>query len=177
MSTQVTLIFCDAYNIYDKWNDYAFTFYNDQSGCINRITSSPKSEVIFLITSVTYATDMLPEINDLRQLNSIFIYSIEEEYETEGNLLNKYSKIIGYIQLQDLFSSIKKSRGYAIKKIEAFKFYEQHQKSTRQLSNEAGSFLWLRLFKDVNLKLPHDEQAKQEMIEKLRECYHNDNKQ
>ncbi|UJR08021.1 hypothetical protein I4U23_012299 [Adineta vaga] len=63
------------------------------------------------------------------------------------------------------------------KNSESFKFYKQNQKSIRDLSKEAGSFLWLRLFKDVILKLPHDEQAKQEMIEKLKECYHNDNQQ
>ena len=165
-------------NICDGFNDYPVTFFNGQQNCIDYVRSRSKSEIIFLITSIAYAIEILPQINDLRQLDSAFIYSNEEEYKTNEDCLDKYLKVIGvYFQLEDLYASIQKNIEYATKNIESFKFYEQHQKSTRQLSQEAGSFLWLRLFKDVILKLPHDEQAKQEMTEKLKECYHNNNKQ
>lgn len=64
--------------------------------------------------------------------------------------------------------SIDENIDLAIKQVDSFKFYEQHQRSTRDLSRESDSFLWWRLFKDLILKLPHDEQAKQEMIDKLK---------
>ncbi|CAF3947148.1 unnamed protein product, partial [Rotaria sordida] len=121
------------------------------------------------------AIEILPAINSLRQLDSVFIYSIEEKDE---NFLDKYSKIIGIFDQQiDLFRSIEENTDLAIKQVESFKFYEKNQKSTRELSKESGSFLWLRLFKDIVLKLPHDEQSKQEMIEKLNEIYRNNNRQ
>ncbi|CAF2705200.1 unnamed protein product [Rotaria sp. Silwood2] len=142
------------------------------------INSTPTSEIIFLISSSLCALEILPMIKDLRQLDSAFIYSIEHEPKIHEKVFDKYSKIIGiFYQLEDLFQSIRDNIDLVIKQIETFKFYEKHQKSTRELSKEFGSFLWLRLFKDIVLQLPHDEQAKQEMIDKLKEYYCNNNKQ
>ncbi|CAF1485112.1 unnamed protein product, partial [Rotaria sordida] len=149
----------------------------DQQSCADYIVSRSKHEIIFLITSLTGAIGTLPIINNLRQLDSVFIYTNEEEEEEEVKMfLNEYSKIIGiFSQQTDLYQCIEENIDLALKQVESFQFYEQRQKSTRELTKESGSFLWLRLFKDIVLKLPHDEQSKQEMIEKLKEIYRNNN--
>ncbi|CAF1300973.1 unnamed protein product [Rotaria sordida] len=165
-------------DVYNQCNDILFTFHHDQQSCIDFIKSTPKSETIFFVSSASYVGEILPLINDFRQLNSIFIYSIDQEHKVGENMFDKYSKIIGiFDKFEDLFQSIHDHIDLVNKQIETFKFYEKHQKSTRQLSKEFGSFLWLRLFKDVILQLPHDEQAKQEIIEKLKEYNRNNNKQ
>ncbi len=68
------MIWCDTEDISGKCNGYAFTFCDDQQNCINYIKSISKTEVIFLITTIPHAMEILPEINNLRQLNSVFMY-------------------------------------------------------------------------------------------------------
>ncbi|CAF1369806.1 unnamed protein product [Rotaria sordida] len=177
MTTYITLIFYDINSIKEDicngFSKYPCIFFDDQQNCIDYIVSKSKSETLFLIISMVSAIEILPNIHGLRQLDSVFIYS---NGENDEKLLNKYSKIIGFFsQETDLFQTIEENIDLTIKSIESFKFYEKHQKSTRELTKESGSFLWLRLFKDVVLKLPHDEQAKEEMINKLKEYYHNNN--
>ncbi|UJR20180.1 hypothetical protein I4U23_023312 [Adineta vaga] len=165
-------------NVYHHLTNSIFHYYNDQLKCVGYISSLLKSEIIFLISSPSSIVEILPEIHGLRQLDTVFIYSREHDYRIEKDFLDKYSKIIGiFDRLADLFQSIEENFDLAKKQSESFRFYEQHQKSTRDLSNESGSFLWLRLFKDMILKLPHDQQAKQEMIDKLKEFYRNNNHQ
>ncbi|CAF4481319.1 unnamed protein product [Rotaria sp. Silwood2] len=162
-------------SITKEFKDYAIFSFVDQQLCLDYIKSVPKTDTIFLILSCTDTIEILCIIHDLRQLDSVFIYSSEQQYE---DLLEKYSKIIGtFNQYIDLIQSIQDNIDLAVQQSESFRFYEQRQKSTRDLSKEAGAFLWLRIFKDVVLNLPHDKQAKDEMIEKLRLYYRNNKKQ
>ncbi|CAF1449040.1 unnamed protein product [Adineta steineri] len=182
MTTRTKIVWYDINNIqediYNKYNDYTFQFYNDTKKCIDYIKSINKSEAVFLVLSPLSALEILPHIHESRQLDSVFIYLNTHDVKIDESLLDKYSKIIGiFYDFQRLFQCIEETIDLAMKNVESFKFYEKHQKSTRELSKEFGSFLWLRLFKDVILKLPHNEEAKQEMIAKLKECYHNNNRQ
>ncbi|CAF1233360.1 unnamed protein product [Rotaria sordida] len=160
------------------FNNREFIYYNDKQTCADYVQSIAKSETIFLISTASCAIEILSLIHSLRQLDSVFLFSTEEDYNKYEYLFDEYSKVIGIVyELPKLFQSIEENIDLAIKQIESFQFYEQKQKSTRELSKEAGSFLWLRLFKDVVLNLPHDEQAKQDMINRLKEHYHNNSKQ
>ncbi|CAF1266101.1 unnamed protein product [Didymodactylos carnosus] len=156
--------------------------YDDLQTCIDYFNASDKNDILFLIVSGLDALDIVPKINHLRQLDSIFIIAGKEDGCKTPSSLERYAKIIDYFEenenlLTNLTESIEENIDLCRKQIESFKFYDQHQKSTRQLSEEHGSFLWLQLFKQVVLQLPHDDEAKQEMVEKLREYYHNNNKQ
>lgn len=154
-----------------------FTFDNQQK-CVDYVQSISKTETIFLIVSIPSATEMLSVIHNLRQLDSIFLFSSSDSEEQDEDLIEKYSKIIDIFSHYDqLFESINENIELATQQNESFQFYEQRQKSTRELSKEAPLFFWLRLFKDVILQLPHNDQAKQEMIDKLKEHYRNNNKQ
>ncbi|CAF3404239.1 unnamed protein product, partial [Rotaria sp. Silwood2] len=150
--------------------------YSNQQTCIDYIASN-KTNIIFLITSNSSATSILPDIHDMRQLDSIFLYTNEQKDNSE-NLLGKYSKIIeSFSQTELLLESIKENIKLAVQQSESFKFYDQNQKSTRDLSNESGTFLWLKVFRDIFVEIPLDKNAKTDMICKLKECYRNNNKQ
>ena len=153
-------------------------FYENPTDLIHYIQSTAKTEMIFLVLSVSSARDILNVIHDLRQLDSIFLFPSNNDQNEDEEFIEKYSKIIGvFPDFNDLLASIEENRLLVIQQTESLKFYEQRQKSTRELSKEAGAFFWLRLFKEVVLQLPHDDQAKQEMIDKLKEQYRNNNKQ
>ncbi|CAF4117962.1 unnamed protein product, partial [Rotaria sordida] len=72
-------------------NDYVI-FASDHEQCITFIESIHQ-EKIFLITSRLKALQILPRVSSLRQIDSIFIFSMEKNQD--DYLLNNYSKIIG----------------------------------------------------------------------------------
>ncbi len=93
MTTHVTIIWYDTNNIEDefwkKFNDYMFNSYNDRKQCVDHISSMIKSETIFLISSMSCALEILPDIHGLRQLDSIFIYSTKQKHQIDENLLDQ----------------------------------------------------------------------------------------
>ena len=182
MPTHVQLVLyhisdIDEY-IKNEFRESSIVSFVDQQQCLDHIKSTSKTEVLFLIISLLDAMKILNAVHDLRQLDSIFIYCSEQQSKQDEDSLEKFSKIIDMFDtLSDLVQAIRENIDLSIQQIESFNFYEQRQKSTRDLSKEAGAFLWLRLFKDVVLNLPHDDQAKQELIETLRLYYRNNHQQ
>jgi tetratricopeptide (TPR) repeat protein len=155
-------------------NDYVI-FYTDLDECIKFIQSI-FDEKIFLITSGSKASKILPYVCCLRQVDSIFIFCFEKaKYEY---LCDDYSKIIGiYVVLDDLCQSIQQQVELVDKQLHTFSFYDQHQKSTRDLSKQAAEFLWFQLFNYVIGHLPRNQRAKQEMIQMCRQYYRGNPKQ
>lgn len=182
MSTTVELIcFRLEKNIEELSRYKTLIVFENEIHCIDYVRSRPKTSTIFLITVVSSIDDLLKEVHNLRQLDSIFIIvSVKEEKENDlaEELTNKYSKVIGiFSDYIDSKESIDENILLSSQQIESFQFYEQRQKFARELSKEAGAFFWLRIFKDVVLRLPHDERAQCEMIDQLKEIYRNNNKQ
>ncbi|CAF0815539.1 unnamed protein product [Rotaria sp. Silwood1] len=155
-------------------NDYVI-FSTDLEQCITFIQSIDK-EKIFLITSGSKASQVLPRIFSFPQIDSIFIFCVDK-YRYEY-LLNKHSKIIGiYISLNDLCKSIKEQIDLVSKQIQTFSFFDQHQKSTKDLSRESAEFLWFQLFHYVITRLPRNQLAKQQMIQICKEYYRGNTKE
>jgi tetratricopeptide (TPR) repeat protein len=149
-------------------NDYV-KFHTNLDQCVKFIQSRDK-EKIFLITSGSKASQLLPHIASLRQVDSIFIFCMKKErYE---HLMNEYPKIIGiYIDLNELCQSIEQQIDLVDKQLQTFSFFDQHQKSTKDLSKESSEFLWFQLFNYVIARLPRNQQAKQQMIEICKQYY------
>jgi hypothetical protein len=120
-------------------NNYILFFTDIDSG-ISYIRSINK-EKIFLVTSGNNAFKLLPDIIDLSQLDSIFIFP---ENRTEFNrLLDDYSKIVDiFDNLNDLIASIKENIKHINIQLEVLSFYDQYQQGTRDLSKQSTEFLW-----------------------------------
>ncbi|CAF3857538.1 unnamed protein product [Rotaria sp. Silwood1] len=155
-------------------NDYII-FCNDLEQCIGLIQLIHR-EKIFFITSGSTASEILPIISAFRQIDSIFIFCMRKNrYEY---LLNEYSNIIGiYAHLDDLCQSIKEQIDLVHKQIQTFSFFDRHQKSTKDLSNDSAHFLWFQLFRYVIARLPRNQNAKQQMIQICKEYYRGNTKQ
>ncbi|CAF4207608.1 unnamed protein product [Rotaria sp. Silwood2] len=155
-------------------NDYV-TFHTDLEQCITFIQSIHK-EKIFLITSGSKASQILPRISSFRQIDSVFIYCMKKNrYEY---LLDEYLNIIGiYVNLDDLCQSIKEQIDLVNKQIQTFSFFDQHEKSTKDLSKESAEFLWFQLFSYVIARLPRNQQAKQQMTQICKEYYRGNTKE
>ncbi len=61
--------------------------------------------------------------------------------------------------------------------MEALSFFDQHLQATKDLSKQSAEFLWLQLFNHVILRLPRNQQAKQQMIDMCRQNYRGHTKQ
>jgi hypothetical protein len=155
-------------------NDYVI-FHTDLQLCLTFIQSIDK-EKIFLVTSGSKASQILPHLSSLRQIDSIFIYCMEiNKYE---HLINEYSKIIGiYNNLTDLYKSIKQQIDLFDKQLQTFSFLDQNQKSTKDLEKQSGEFLWFQLFNYVINRLPRNEQAKQHMVDTCQQYYRGNTKE
>ena len=153
--------------------DYVI-FYGDLYLCVTYIQNHEK-ETIFLITSGREASQILSQISKLRQLDSIFIFCLEtDKYH---DLTEKYSKIVGiYNSEADLCKSIEEQIDLVDKQLKTFSIFDKHKKSTKDLSKQSGEFIWFQLFKCVILRLPRNQQAKQEMIDTCRHYYRGNNK-
>jgi tetratricopeptide (TPR) repeat protein len=150
--------------------DYVL-LYTEVEPCITYIRSINK-ERIFLIISGAYAEQCLSEIHDLPQIDSIFIFCMNvSKYKNEVFNDEHFNKIIDIFDNEEkLIQSIRNELDDLHKQLSTFSLYEK-QKPTRDLSKESASFLWFQLLKDVLLRMPSSEEAKNEMIEQCRQYY------
>ena len=155
-------------------NDFVI-FHTDLDRCVNFIQSVDK-ENILLITSGSKASQLLPLVAHLRQVDSIFIFCIKQDrYQ---HLIDEYPKIIGiYVCLDDLCSSIRHEIERVDQQLQTLSVFDSHQKSTKDLSQQSGEFLWLQLFHYVIIRLPRQQQAKQQMIDVCRQYYRGNTKE
>jgi len=149
-------------------NDYV-VFHNELELCLTHIRSIA-NEKIFLVTSGARASEILPHLLSLRQIDSIFIFCMKiSKYE---HLMNKYSKIIGiYVKIDSLCESIREQMNLVNKQFETFSFFDQNQKAIKDLSRESAEFLRSQLFTHVILRLPRHQQAKKQMLDICRQYY------
>ena len=150
-------------------------FYTDLEQCITYI-QSVQQEKIFLVTSGSRASQILPRVASCRQIDCIFIFCMKKQkYQ---NLMVEFPKIIGiYIDLDDLSLSIKEQIDLVDKQIQTFSFFDRQQKSTKDLSKESGAFLWFQLFSYIIARFPRNEHAKNQMIEICRQYYRGNTKE
>jgi hypothetical protein len=179
----VTLIWLDR-SIDETKNDYKETLsllrqinhflltYIDPVSCISYIKTVDK-EIIFLIISGSLSKDILPEISTLRQVDSVFIFCWNSA--VYHHLKEDYSpKIIDiFTEQASLIKSIHQRLHLVSKQIMAFSFFHQKQKLSRDLTKEAASFLWFQLLFSVLKEFPQSEIAKNQMLDKCIDYYHN----
>ncbi|CAF1416457.1 unnamed protein product [Rotaria sordida] len=113
------------------------------------------NDYVIFHTDLDQTLQLLPRISSLRQVDSIFIFCMKKEkYE---HLTNEYSKIIGiYVTLGELCKSIEEQIDLFDKQLQTFSYFDQYQKSTKDLSKQSAEFLWFQLFNHVITRLPRN---------------------
>ena len=143
--------------------------HNDLEVCTTYIQSVQNGK-IFLIISGACASQFLPRIANFGQIDCIFIFCYKED--RYKHLKATYQKIVDICtHLNLLCASIRQQIFLVQKHLETFSFFDQNQHITKNLSKESAEFLWYQLFKDVILRLPHNQEAKQQMLDMCRHYY------
>ncbi|CAF1358672.1 unnamed protein product [Adineta ricciae] len=149
-------------------NDYVVIHTNIEE-CVSYM-KMVTNEKILLVASGTSVPTLLPFVIDLKQLEIVFI--LNDTCQNLLYLMETYPKINGiFDDREELHANIHKHIHLLNKQIEKFSFYDQKQTISIDLSERTAAFLWIQLVHDVILRLPSNQQAKQEMINACRDYY------
>jgi tetratricopeptide (TPR) repeat protein len=146
-----------------------FTF-DDVKNCRDFLSSidNEKSRV-FLVVSGTFSTRILPDLNKLTVIDSIFIYCAHPE---------KYKHLVAeyFPYIIDVFSkpealqlSLETELKYYHARSPALNFFAQKQSAIRDLTYDAASFLWFQLLQKVLMKTKYDANDMKQMLNYCRQ--------
>ncbi|CAF4374280.1 unnamed protein product, partial [Rotaria magnacalcarata] len=131
--------------------------------------------VFFIIISDVCPVQIFPYISRLPQVNSIFIWAINEQCH---NILDEYNKLNGlYSEFDDLIQRIKESVTFSEVQAQSAYYTYHNQKLIRDLTQESSLFVWFLLLVHIITKFPRNEQAKFDTVKKCVECYGNNHYQ
>ncbi|CAF1113254.1 unnamed protein product [Didymodactylos carnosus] len=128
-----------------------------------------QNEKVVLIVSGRLGREIVPNIHDLPQLNSIYVYCLDKVSNQQWS--NKYQKIIDVItQSEELISRLKKDQDdrEQVEDLSSINIYDQTHKS---LSNETGSFMWFQLFIEALIRMENKNADHEELAKLLRKNY------
>ncbi|CAF1393239.1 unnamed protein product [Adineta ricciae] len=144
--------------------------YTEYELCMDYIRSVVTEKIILILSGKVIET-IISDIQPLDRVDSIFILSTDKiQYNIS---LENRTKIIGnYIDINSLTTAIE-TRSHRILKQESGIIFSDNtdQNAVRNPDQNPGSFLLFHLLVHTLKQLPQTSDAKQQMIEKVRECY------
>lgn len=147
----------------------ACQIYSDSDQCIH-LLKLLINEQIFIIISDTANEINFSELLDLRSVTDIFIFCSDQRNHQFP--IHKDNRIVGtYTDFENLLKSIENKIHLNRKQSLRFTLFDQKQRSIRDLSKESASFLWYQLLIHILKELPHDEQSREDMLEKCTDYY------
>ncbi|CAF1200599.1 unnamed protein product [Rotaria sp. Silwood1] len=130
------------------------------------------NDTIFLVIDGSPSTSFLEAIKSLKHIDSVFFYSSSPDIIDDINK-GQYAYLVYLCETEEtLIDSIRKSREELDQHIVALSMYNIKEKATRDLSKEAGSFIFFQLFKNILKHMPTTGEAKKTMITTCRNYYH-----
>lgn len=125
----------------------------------------------FVLIDIAPTAEFIEAIEPLKQIDSVFVYSPSADSVAEISKQQR-SYLINWCENTNVLAErLQKSREELEKQTEAFSMYNKKEKATRDLSKEAGSFLFFQLFKTVLTQMPSTDEAKRTMVTTCRNYY------
>lgn len=126
---------------------------------------------MLLIVSGSLSRDVLPYVHGLNSVDSIFIFC-SNRMAHEGVKREYAPKVIDiYTDHDTLRQAVRQQLSLLSEQMMALSFFDQKQKSTKELTKEAASFLWFQIMFNVLIQLPQNTSSKKQMLEKCMEYY------
>ncbi|CAF1005515.1 unnamed protein product [Rotaria sordida] len=121
-------------------------------------------------------TQILTQIENLSQIDSIFIFDWEQRSHDRPIL--EYSKLIGVFQDFDMLSSsIEEQMEFLNEHFQTFSFFDQNEYLIKDLSKHTANLLWYQLYHDVLSQPAYvTGDALQTMIHEFRSLYRENSK-
>jgi tetratricopeptide (TPR) repeat protein len=142
------------------------TFFNlDQ--CIDSIKSFTDTK-IFFISSHSNNNIIVEKVSDYAQVILIYILQTEEEQPSHPKVRGVYANIQNLAE--DLSKDYDRHLKYSPMPVSVFD-RDKNVKTFRDLNKDNTRFLWLQLLIDILIKIPYNDQAKDEMLLECRKHY------
>jgi hypothetical protein len=126
---------------------------------------------VFVLIDGVPPTALIEALEPLKQIDSVFIYSPAADAVTEISQ-KQHGYLVNWCENEAILAArLKTSREELDKHTAAFSMYNKKEKATRDLSKEAGSFLFFQLFKSVLKNMPKTAEAKKTMVTTCRNYY------
>ena len=110
-------------------------------------------------------------VDKLKQIDSVFVYAPSDETLAALNE-KQHSFLVNVCENEETLTvTIQRSSVELDKQNNAFSIYNKKEKATRDLSKEAGSFLFFQLIKTVIKNIPKTAESKATMVATCRNYY------
>lgn len=162
-------------------NDFVQLF-STEAACIEYMEKCTTEIIVLIVSGSNASGTLLEKVHTLRQVATVFIFCNDiNKYNLLFEPPLKYPKIDGiFTDQQSLKESIVRTVRLIEKQAAMFSIYNpEKQKSSRHLSGESGSFVWLQLVKEGIQRFrangsqkTEDLTAKEEMLSRCRIYYH-----
>ncbi|CAF1072341.1 unnamed protein product [Rotaria sp. Silwood1] len=135
----------------------------DSDQCINFLTQI-KDEKVFMIVSGSFSQTIVPQIHDLSQLDSIYVFcENKSKYE---QLTKEWTKIKGiFTQIELICITLKQDTQQCDRDSVAISV------TTKNLDRLEPSFMYTQLLKKLLLEMEYDNKVKKELCEFCRKQY------
>ncbi|CAF2156044.1 unnamed protein product [Rotaria magnacalcarata] len=151
--------------------NYLKLFENPQE-CRQYIKNCSEQDRIVLIISGRLSKELVPQIHELRQLSSVYIYCRrKKEYKTWAKQFPKIKRIV--VQLDDLIQRIKEDQKDLAKTEEpiSMNIYNSANNPDKSTTELNGNFIHNLLLIDVLVRMPSVETDKQKFVKFYKEEY------
>ncbi|CAF1125144.1 unnamed protein product [Adineta steineri] len=172
-STPITIIWFDE-NIDEDLNDQLQNIHDhifittDRSTFLDYIQTMVNEAIVVLSGAISQT--IIPIIHDNKQINSIYIFCIQDsKYKYLCDIYSKIDSI--HTEYNLLFESLEKNIELIMKQQISLNLFDQSGQSTQDLTRESSEFLWYQLLREYIMKMIQTNDTKKIMLEKFRLYY------
>jgi tetratricopeptide (TPR) repeat protein len=149
--------------------DPSIQFYSAFDPCFDLIKAI-KDEQIFFIVSSTFAQTVLEQARNYQTLVAVFIFCVNHQhYVALGQEDTKFVEI--FTDQDSLLRSIRDKMHVIEKQALTFSLYNSEEKSLKDLSRDAATFLLHQMLILLLKQLPQEELSKQQMLVMCHDYY------
>ncbi|CAF3396074.1 unnamed protein product [Rotaria socialis] len=150
-------------------------FFNFEK-CMDYIKTSSDDTRIFFISSSSDTETILKEVSPLSKVIAIYLFDNLKQITITPK--ESIAKVHGpYSDLQSLSNQLsqeyKRYKSDSHMSVSIFS-REKNEKTVRDLNKENSRFLWLQLLVDILIKIPYNDQTKDEMLHECKIAYKDD---
>ncbi|CAF4162801.1 unnamed protein product, partial [Adineta steineri] len=147
-----------------KTNTDNIKVFKQRDECVDFLTDAEEDIMSFLVLENTMARHILPLMNDIPQLHSVYIFSnIKSQHE---EWTTKWQKVSGvHTNTEDLCQALKIDIKKCNQDSIAMSFITVNEMTSTDNSNQLEpTFMYTQIFKEIILDMEHDKQAIKQFI-------------
>ncbi|CAF3884031.1 unnamed protein product [Adineta steineri] len=147
-----------------KTNTDNIKVFKQRDECVDFLTDAEEDIMSFLVLENTMARHILPLMNDIPQLHSVYIFSnIKSQHE---EWTTKWQKVSGvHTNTEDLCQALKTDIKKCNQDSIAMSFITVNEITSTDNSNQLEpTFMYTQIFKEILLDMEHDKQAIKQFI-------------